>query len=158
MFCGFAPMSETADEVSKRLGNRTVLSGSVSHGNNASQSLQMIERLLMTGDELRTMEKGSMLVTKTGAHPLITKMKLYKAWGITFGEPYTIQDKSARPVQYVSEKDIAMAIMKKSRLSLEHPSNQSTKSVPKPSEISLVVAEPDTQNSSLQKHTNENLT
>ena len=36
MYCGLAPMSEDADVVSKRLGNRTVLSGSVSHGNNAS--------------------------------------------------------------------------------------------------------------------------
>lgn len=111
MYCGFAPMSEDADEVSKRLGNRTVLSGSVSQGNNASQSLQMIERPLMTGDELRTMKKGSMLVTKTGVHPIMTKMKLFTKWGITFGEPYKLQDKSARPVKYVSERDIAMAIM-----------------------------------------------
>lgn len=115
MYCGFAPMSEDADEVSKRLGNRTVLSGSVSQGNNASQSLQMIERPLMTGDELRTMKKGSMLVTKTGVHPIMTKMKLFTKWGITFGEPYKLQDKSARPVKYVSERDIAMAIMNQQR-------------------------------------------
>ena len=113
MYCGFAPMSEDADSVSKRLGNKTVLSGSVSQGRNASQTMQMIERPLMTGDELRTMPKGSMLVTKTGAHPIITKMKLYTKWGITFGEPYTLQDKSARPVKYVSEKDIATAILQK---------------------------------------------
>lgn len=115
MYCGFAPMSEDADDVSKRLGNKTVLSGSVSRGNTASQSLQMIERPLMTGDELRTMKKGSMLVTKTGAHPIMTKMKLFTKWGITFGEPYKLQDKSARPVRYVSEKDIVTAIMKKNR-------------------------------------------
>ncbi len=115
MYCGFAPMSEDADDVSKRLGTRTVLSGSVSKGNSSSQSLQMIERPLMTGDELRTMKKGSMLVTKTGAHPLMTKMKLFSKWGITFGEPYKLQDKSARPVKYVSEKDIITAIMKKNR-------------------------------------------
>ena len=113
MYCGFAPMSEDADSVSKRLGNKTVLSGSVSQGRNASQTMQMIERPLMTGDELRTMPKGSMLVTKTGAHPIITKMKLYTKWGITFGEPYTLQDKSARPMKYVSEKDIATAILQK---------------------------------------------
>ena len=115
MYCGFAPMSEDADDVSKRLGNKTVLSGSVNRGNTASQSLQMIERPLMTGDELRTMKKGSMLVTKTGAHPIMTKMKLFTKWGITFGEPYKLQDKSARPVRYVSEKDIVTAIMKKNR-------------------------------------------
>ena len=115
MYCGFAPMSEDADSVSKRLGNKTVLSGSVSQGRNASQTMQMIERPLMTGDELRTMPKGSMLVTKTGAHPIITQMKLYTKWGITFGEPYTLQDKSARPVKYVSEQDIAAAIISESK-------------------------------------------
>lgn len=124
MFCGFAPMSEEADEVSKRLGNKTVLSGSVSRGNNASQILQMIERSLLPADELRTMKKGSMLVTKTGAHPIMTKMKLFKEWGITFGEPYKLQDKSARPVKYVSEKDIITAIMKKN--------HQEHKAMPKP--------------------------
>ena len=40
-------------------------------------------------------------------------MKLYTKWGITFGEPYTLQDKSARPMKYVSEKDIATAILQK---------------------------------------------
>ena len=116
MYCGFAPMSEDADNVSKRLGSKTVLSGSVSQGRNASQSLQMIERPLMTGDELRTLPKGSMLVTKTGAHPVITQMQLYTKWGITFdSEPYILQDKSARPVKYVSEQDIAVAIISKSR-------------------------------------------
>lgn len=114
MYCGFAPMSEDADIVSKRLGSKTVLSGSVSQGRNASQSLQMIERPLMTGDELRTLPKGSMLVTKTGAHPVITQMQLYTKWGITFdSEPYMLQDKSARPVKYVSEQDIAVAIISK---------------------------------------------
>ena len=116
MYCGFAPMSEDADIVSKRLGSKTVLSGSVSQGRNASQSLQMIERPLMTGDELRTLPKGSMLVTKTGAHPVITQMQLYTKWGITFdSEPYMLQDKSARPVKYVSEQDIAVAIISKNR-------------------------------------------
>lgn len=116
MYCGFAPMSEDADNVSKRLGSKTVLSGSVSQGHNASQSLQMIERPLMTGDELRTLPKGSMLVTKTGAHPVITQMQLYTKWGITFGsEPYMLQDKSARPVKYVGEQDIAVAIISKNR-------------------------------------------
>ena len=90
MYCGFVPMSEDADIVSKRLGSKIVLSGWVSQGRNASQSLQMIERPLMTGDELCTLPKGSMLVTKTGAHPVITQMQLFTKWGITFGsEPYS---------------------------------------------------------------------
>ena len=56
IFGGFAPSSQTAVEVSKALGSRTVMSGSISRGkNDPSQSLQMIERPLMTPDELKTM-------------------------------------------------------------------------------------------------------
>ena len=45
IFGGFAPNSQTAEVLSKALGNRTVLSGSVSRGkNDPSQSLQMMER------------------------------------------------------------------------------------------------------------------
>lgn len=45
LFGGFAPNSESADILSKALGNRTVLSGSISRGkNDPSQSLQMMSR------------------------------------------------------------------------------------------------------------------
>ena len=45
----FAPNSETAQVMSKSLGSRTVQSGSISKGkDNTSQSLQMMERPLMT--------------------------------------------------------------------------------------------------------------
>ena len=58
IFGGFAPNSETAQVMSKSLGSRTALSGSVSRGkNDPSQSLQMIERPLMTPDELKSMPK-----------------------------------------------------------------------------------------------------
>ena len=142
MYCGFAPGSDDADAVSKRLGNRTVLSGSVSQGENASQSLQMIERFLITGDELRTMKKGSMLVTKTGVHPIMTKMKLFTKWGITFGEPYQLQDKSARPVKYVSERDIAMAIVNQQRAQKKGtPKPKPVPFVPDPREAEKLLAQ-----------------
>ena len=68
---GFAPNSETAQVMSKSLGSRTALSSSVSRGkNDPSQSLQMIERSLMTPDELKTMPKGEFIVMKTGAYPM----------------------------------------------------------------------------------------
>lgn len=61
IFGGFAPNSQTAEQLSKSLGSRTVLSGSVSKGkNDPSQSLQMIERPLMTPDELKSIPKGSL--------------------------------------------------------------------------------------------------
>ncbi|KJR47095.1 hypothetical protein UF75_2483 [Desulfosporosinus sp. I2] len=73
IFGGFAPNSESAEILSKSLGNKTVMSGSVSRGkNDPSQSLQMIQRSLMTPDELKTLPKGNFIVTKTGAYPMKT--------------------------------------------------------------------------------------
>ena len=65
LYGGFAPASQTAVELSKSLGSRTVMSGSISRGkNDPSQSLQMMERPLMTPDELKSMPKGSFIVAK----------------------------------------------------------------------------------------------
>ena len=73
IFGGFAPNSQTAEVLSKALGSRTVLSGSVSRGkNDPSQSLQMMERALLTPDELKSIPKGSFIVMKTGTHPMRT--------------------------------------------------------------------------------------
>jgi type IV secretion system protein VirD4 len=109
---GFAPTSETADIISKALGSRTVMSGSVSRSkNDPSQSLQMIERPLMTSDELKSMEKGNFIVMKTGTHPFISKLKLFFKWGIEFDkEPYTVVDKGAMEVKYTSREIIEEAI------------------------------------------------
>lgn len=75
IFGGFAPNSQTAEKLSKALGSRTVLSGSISKGkNDPSQSLQMIERPLMTPDELKSLPKGTFVVMKTGTHPMQTKL------------------------------------------------------------------------------------
>ena len=100
IFGGFAPNSETAQVMSKSLGSRTALSGSVSRGkNDPSQSLQMIERPLMTPDELKSMPKGQFIVMKTGVNPMKIKLKLFFKWGIEFSEPYQVPDKGSRPVR-----------------------------------------------------------
>ena len=57
VFGGFAPNSQSAEVLSKSLGEQTVLSESVSHGRDKSQSLQMIGRPLMTVDELKSVPK-----------------------------------------------------------------------------------------------------
>lgn len=113
IFGGFAPNSQTAEQLSKSLGSRTVLSGSVSKGKNApSQSLQMIERPLMTPDELKSIPKGSFVVMKTGTHPMQTKLRLFLDWGITFGEPYATPEHAARPVAYASRQELFPSISK----------------------------------------------
>ena len=103
IFGGFALNSQSAEVLSKALGEQTVLSGTVSHGRDKSQSLQMIGRPLMTPDELKSMPKGQFIVMKTGTHPMISPLKLYFKWGIEFEEPYILEDKGARKVTYMSK-------------------------------------------------------
>lgn len=112
---GFAPSSETADIISKSLGSRTVMTGSVSRSkNDPSQSLQMTERPLMTADELKSMKKGSFIVMKTGVHPFISQLKLFMKWGISFPkEAYEVMDQGARRVRYVSRDKLIRAITDK---------------------------------------------
>lgn len=104
IFGGFAPNSKTAEVLSTAMGSRTVMSGSVSRGkNDPSQSLQMMERPLMTSDELKSLPKGNFIVMKTGTHPMRTRLKLFLDWGITFGKPYTVEEKSHRKVAYADK-------------------------------------------------------
>ncbi len=116
IFGGFAPNSTSAEVLSKALGSRTVLSGSVSRGkNDPSQSLQMIERPLMTPDELKSMPKGHFVVMKTGAYPMKVRLKLFYEWGIAFDEkkPYEVEENANREVKYASAKALEKAIIKK---------------------------------------------
>ena len=111
IFGGFAPNSQTAEVLSKALGSRTVMSGSISRGkNDTSQSLQMIERPLMTPDELKSIPKGHFIVMKTGTHPMQTRLRLFLEWGITFGEPYQVPKRAARKVYYASKAELTSAI------------------------------------------------
>ena len=114
IFGGFAPNSETAQAMSKSLGSRTAQSGYISKGkDNGSQSLQMIERPLMTPDELKSMPKGQFIVMKTGVHPMMVKLKLFFQWGISFGAPYAVPDKGNRVVPYAGKETLIQAILEK---------------------------------------------
>ncbi|GLC80694.1 VirD4-like conjugal transfer protein, CD1115 family [Lacrimispora brassicae] len=118
VFGGFAPNSESAQILSKALGNKTIMSGSVSRGkNDPSQSLQMIERPLMTPDELKSMPKGRFIVTKTGAYPMRTRLKLFLEWGITFGKTYAIAEQSARKVIYADRRKVETEIIRRNAAS-----------------------------------------
>ena len=124
VFGGFAPQSTSAETLSKALGSKTVMSGSVSRGkNDPTQSLQMIERPLMTPDELKSMPKGQFVVMKTGFYPMKVKLKLFYKWGIEFDDdnPYMIEDQGNRKVKYADKKTITDGIVKKYRPELLEP-------------------------------------
>lgn len=114
IFGGFAPNSPSAEVLSKALGTRTVLTGSVNKGkNDPSESLQMTERPLMSADELKAMPKGQFVVMKTGAYPMKVKLKLFFEWGISFGEPYTVKENANRKVEYAEKKELIEKIVEK---------------------------------------------
>lgn len=111
IFGGFAPNSSSADTLSKALGSRTVMSGSVNRGkDNPSESLQMIERPLMTPDELKSLPKGTFIVMKTGVYPMKVKLKLFFKWGIEFEENYVVPEQVDRKIEYATKDEIISGI------------------------------------------------
>lgn len=111
IFGGFAPNSKSAEVLSKAMGSRTVLSGSVSRGkNDPSQSLQMIERALMTPDELKSMPKGQFIVLKTGHNPMKVRLKLFFDWGIDFEMPFSLGSREVKEVKYLKKEQLESAI------------------------------------------------
>ena len=141
IFGGFAPNSQTAEVLSRNLGSRTVLSGSVTQGKDSnSQSLQMMERPLMSPDELKSMPKGSFVIMKTGTHPMKTKLKLFLDWGIRFEKPLEIPDRGSRPVHYAGKTELEQAILSECPLVYSEeplPTQTTLKPVPIPEKTTL---------------------
>lgn len=101
LYGGFAPNSELAKTLSDSLGTRTVMSGSVSKGKkDPQQSLQMIERPLMTADELKSMPRGHFIFTKTGFKPMKTVLRLFTLWKIKLDKKYEAEMRHQRTVEY----------------------------------------------------------
>ncbi len=113
IYGGFAPNSEAANILSKILGDRTVMTGSISQGKDKSKSLQMTGRPLMTPDELKTMPKDTFIVTRTGVKPMKTKLHLFFEWGIELNEKYPLREAVVRKVVYADKKTIEKSILKK---------------------------------------------
>ena len=116
LFGAFAPNSKTAEAMSQNLGKQTVLSGTVTRSSGRdgdNRQLQMIERPLMTVDELKSMPKGHVIVMKTGCHPMKTRLKLFFKWGIAFEDAYSISEKSERKVQYADSREVEAAVLER---------------------------------------------
>ena len=126
VFGGFAPNSETAQVLSKSLGTRTVMSGSVSQSkNDPSRSLQMIERPLMTADELKALPKGTFVVTKTGFNPIQVKLKLFFKWGIQFEDkPYVVPLRDNKDICYASKDALMRAVYDKFTTDKKNPDDE----------------------------------
>lgn len=110
IFGGFAPNSQTAEVLSRALGNRTVLTGTVHKSKEPSQDLQMTERPLLSADELKSIPKGHFVVMKTGMHPMRTRLRLFLEWGISFEEPFTVPRREHATIRYAGREELISAI------------------------------------------------
>lgn len=111
VFGGFAPNSETAEVMSKNLGEQTILSGSITQSkNDGSRSLQMMSRPLMTVDELKTLPRFHFIITKTGCHPMRTKLDLFFKWGIELNGEYIVEKKEVKTVHYAGKDGLMREI------------------------------------------------
>ena len=105
LYGGFAPASQIAVELSKSLGSRTVMGGSISRGKNGpSQSLQMMERPHMTPDELKSMPKGSFIVAKTGVHSMKVKLRLFLDWASGSASPMRCRRRLSDPLPMLTSR------------------------------------------------------
>ena len=73
----------------------------------------MIERPLMTPDELKSMPKGQFVVMKTGFYPMKVKLKLFFNWGIKFEKEYEVEENANRKVAYAEKRELMDGIVKK---------------------------------------------
>ena len=123
VFGGFAPNSRSAISLSEAMGTHTVLTGAVSKGGKEpSKTMQMMARPLMTSEELKSLPKGTFIVTKTGFHPIKVKLKLFFDWGIEFEKkPYEVPICDHAAIRYAS-KDRMIA-----RIRSKYPMKQSKK-------------------------------
>lgn len=119
LFGGQALLSKSADDLSRMLGTQTVQSGSVSHsGNgfsqtNSTKSLQMIQKPLMTADQLETMPKNHWVLMKTHSRPFITLLKRYNERGIKLDCPFHMPEFATRRVLYASKDELKAAVLAK---------------------------------------------
>ncbi len=129
VFGGFAPNSETAEVMSKNLGEQTIMSGSVTQSKgDGSRSLQMMSRPLMTVDELKTLPRFHFIITKTGCHPMKTKLDLFFNWGIELKTEYAVEKKAVREVHYAGKDGLMLEIeLREGRKEMEELSSKASK-------------------------------
>ena len=84
----------------------------------------MMERPLLTADELKAIPKGEFVVMKTGTHPMRTRLRLFLDWGITFDpDGYRMPERAARKIAYVDHDELARSIRRRYTKNSYNPYN-----------------------------------
>ncbi len=110
LFSGFAPTSNTPEELSKAMGNYTTQSGSVSYSfkyansrmENQNVSRQMMAKPLMSADQIKRIPKGTFVSLKTGAFPMKIEIPFYSEWGIILDDDFQVNDRDICVPEYIS--------------------------------------------------------
>lgn len=116
---GFSPLSKGAEEVSKALGTQTVQSASISNSSrgifdtNSSRTLQLVQKPLMTAEQIRTMPEDQWILMKTRKKAMLTTMKRFDDWGIKLDSPFRMPEFATRQVKYASKDELRSAVLKK---------------------------------------------
>ena len=84
----------------------------------------MMQRALMTTDELKSMPRGQFIVMKTGVHPMRCRLPLFFKWGISFEEPYILPEREMQPPVYADRESLEMAIWNKYPWAWEEPAEE----------------------------------
>ena len=73
----------------------------------------MIQRPLITTDELKLLPKGHFILAKTGCHPMQTELRLFLKWGIEPTTDYEVAEQANRVVQYADKKELEENLLKR---------------------------------------------
>ncbi len=73
----------------------------------------MIQRPLITTDELKLLPKGHFILAKTGCHPMQTELRLFLKWGIEPIEDYVVEEQANRVVQYADKEELEENLLKR---------------------------------------------
>ncbi len=118
LFSFQSPISDDSDFFSKKLGTKTVTTGSVTQqsgflNGSASTNLNMTKMSLMTPDEITRLRKGHWVFMKAGMNP--SKIRLFKTedWGISFEKEYIQKERTARTVEYAHRDKLMQSIREK---------------------------------------------
>ena len=79
----------------------------------------------MTADELKSLPKGTFVVTKTGVNPIKVKLKLFFKWGIQFEDkPYVVPLRDNKDIRYASRDALMRAVYEKYTTDKKEPDDE----------------------------------
>lgn len=117
LFSYQSPTSDDAEFFSKKLGNKTVTSGSVTSSSNgghnsSSKTLSMTHKPILSADEITKLNKGEWIFMKAGMNPSHMNFYINKEYNQKFDDPFFMNDRSSKLVTYADKETLTKNIAK----------------------------------------------